>query len=382
MRRASLVLLSAFACVATLARAQTDVKVGVVLSTTGPAASLGLFEKNGVALVEGSTKQKIKFVYLDDASDPTQAARHVQRLITEEKVDAIIGTTTTPAALAITPLAADASTPVISQAPSNVLVQPVDGPRRWIFKTTTNDDHEARPMFADMKKAHVKTLGFVGFSDSYGEQWLRLTKQLAVENQIELVAEERYARTDSSVASQVLKIVSKAPEAVLIAASGGSAATPVLELKKRGYAGRIYVTLGATFGDFLKIAGSDVEGLYAPFAAVMGVSQIPDGNPAKRGAQEFVRSYDDKYGAGTSNIFAAGAWDAAKLIEQAVPLALKKGTPGTPEFRAALRDALEGTKDHVGARGIYSLSATDHAGLDAKALLLGRFQKGRWLLQD
>ena len=379
MRR--FLLAATLALSATALHAQTEVKVGVILSTTGPAASLGIFERNGVALVEAAGKAKVKYLYVDDASDPTMAVRLAQRLITEEKVDAIIGTTVTPAALGVTPVAADAGTPVISQAPSNVLVQPVDGPRKWIFKTTTNDDHEARPLFAHMKKAGTKTLGFIGFSDSYGQQWLKLVKQLAQENGIEIVAVESYARTDSSVASQVLKLSSKTPDAVLVAASGGSAATPVLELKKRNYAGRIYVTLGATFGDFLKIAGPDAEGLYAPFAAVMGVSQVPDANPGKAGAIEFVQTYDAKYGAGTANIFAAGAWDAARLIEHAIPIATKKGQPGTPEFRAALRDALEGTKDFAGARGIYTMSTTDHAGLDAKALLLGRYQKGRWVLQ-
>ena len=366
------------------ASAQTaaPVKVGVILATTGPAAALGTFEKNGVQLADGLSKQKLTYVFVDEASDPTQAARLAQRLITEDKVDVIIGPSITPSTLAITSIAAEAMTAAITQAPSNVLVQPADGPRRWIFKTSTNDEHEARPLFADMKKARVRTLGFIGFTDSYGEQWLKLTKQLAAGNQTDVVAEERYARTDTSVASQVLKITARSPDAVLVAASGAPAAAPILELRKRGYTGRIYVTLGATSGDFHRIAGADAEGLYAPFAAVMGVSQVPDGDAAKAGAQEFVQNYDGKYGAGASNIFAAGGWDSVKLIEQAIPVASRKGSPGTPEFRSALRDALEATKDYVGARGVYNMTVADHTGLDPKALVLGRYEKGRWVLQN
>ena len=364
------------------AQTSTPVKVGVILATTGPAAALGIFERNGVQLADSFSKQKATYVFVDEASDPTQAAKLTQRLITEDKVDVIIGPSITPSTLSITPLVAEASTPTITQAPSNLLVQPADGPRRWIFKTSTNDEHEARPLFADMKKAKVRTLAFIGFTDSYGEQWLRLAKVLAAEDQMEVVAEERYARTDTSVASQVLKMTARAPDAVLIAASGAPAAAPVLELRKRGYRGRIYVTLGATSGDFHRIAGADAEGLYAPFAAVMGVEQVPDGDSAKRGALEFVQAYDGKYGANTSNIFAAGGWDSVKLIEQAIPVALKRGQPGTPEFRSALRDALEGTKDFVAARGVYNMTTTDHTGLDAKALVLGRYEKGRWVLQN
>ena len=362
--------------------ARAEVTVGVILSSTGQAASLGILEKNGVALAAAGAKEKFKLIYVDDATDPSEAARVAKKLITEEKVDAIIGTTGTPGALAISSVAAEGKTPVISQAPANILVQPVDAQRRWIYKTTTNDDHEANPIFAHMKASGVRSLGFVGFSDSYGDQWLRMVKQIGAEQQIPLVAEERFARTDTTVASQVLKIVSKSPDAVLIAGSGGAAATPLLELRKRGYKGKVYVTLGATFGDFLRLAGPEAEGLYAPFAAVMGVSQLPDSDPAKRSAQEFVQAYDAKFGAHSGNIFSAGGWDAVKLLDQAVPVALKSAAPGTPEFREALRTALENVKNMPGARGIYSLSTTDHAGLDGRALRVGRYEKGRWVLQD
>ncbi|CAN5621591.1 ABC transporter substrate-binding protein [soil metagenome] len=371
----------AIALLAASLHAHSQATIGVLLSATGPVASLGILEKNGVLLAADKSKSNFKYIHVDDASDPTQAARLARKLIDEDKVDAIIGTTGTPGALAISAVAAEGKTIVISQAPANILVMPVEGDKRWIFKTTTNDDHEGRPLFNHMKASKVQTLGFIGFADSYGDQWLKMTNQMAGEAGIKVVDEERYARTDTSVASQMLKLSSKSPDAVIIAGSGGAAATPVLELKKRGYKGRIYVTLGATFGDFLRITAADAEGIYAPFAAVMGVSQLPDNSPGKVGAQEFVKAWEEKHGAGTANIFSAGGWDAVKLIERAAPIAAKAAKPGTVEYRSALRDAMEAIKGMPGARGVYNLSPTDHAGLDANALLVGQFTKGRWVLQ-
>nr|WP_255697502.1 ABC transporter substrate-binding protein [Pseudacidovorax sp. NFM-22] len=356
--------------------------IGVVLSTTGPAASLGILEKNGVATAADQSAQKLRLIHVDDASDPSEATRLTRKLITEDKVDAIIGTTGTPGALAMIGVVAEGRTPVISLAPANILVTPAEGPKRWVFKTTTNDDHEGRPLFQHMKAHGVKNLAFVGFSDSYGEQWVKMSRQLASENQLQIVAEERYARTDTSVASQVLKIVSKTPDAVVIAASGGGAAMPLLELRKRGFKGRIYVTLGATFGDFIKLAGAEAEGIYAPFAAVMNVGQLPQGDPGRKSATDFVQAYEGKFGANTANIFAGSAWDAVKLLDMALPVAAKSAAPGTPEFREALRTALENLKELAASRGVYNTSPTDHTGLDASALRVGRYAQGRWVLEN
>lgn len=386
MRHFRLKSLALMGLLAVATAAQADIKVGVILSTTGPAASLGIFEKNAVLL--GPTEvagQKIDYIFFDDGSDSTTAVKTARRLITDNNVDVIIGPTTTPAAMALIPVVAEGKTPNITQGPTNALVQPVDDERRWVFKTTTNDEHEANPLFAQMHRSHVKRLAFIGFSDSYGDQWEKLTRRYVASPDgpgrgIELVAAERYARPDTSVTSQVLKILSRNPDAVLVAGSGGGAATPVLELRNRGYKKDIYVTLGATFGDFLKLSGKNAEGVYAPFAAVMGVNQVPDSYAAKKGVEHFVALYDGKYGKGTSNIFAAGAWDATKLIEAAAPQALKKAKPGTPEFRAALRDAIENVKDYDGARGRYTMTNQDHAGLDSSALMLGQLRNGRWTL--
>lgn len=376
---------AAFALLVGATSAHADIKVGVVLSTTGPATSLGVFEKNGVLLgPQTIAGQKVNYIFLDDTSDATVAVKNVRKLMTEDKVDVIIGPTITPSAIAIIPVVAEGTTPNISQGPTNSLVQPVDAQRRWVFKTTTNDEHEAAPMFNDMRKKGIKSLAYIGFSDGLGDQWDKLvTRYTAAQNgapEIQVVARERYARADTSAAGQVIKMLSQNPDAILIAGSGAGAATPLLELRKRGYKKDIYVILGATFGEFLKISGSAAEGIYAPFAAVMGIDQVPDSYEAKKSAQQFVAMYDAKYGKNASNIFAAGGWDATKLIEAAAPVALKKAKPGTPEFRAALRDAIESIRNLDGARGRYNMSTTDHAGLDTHALMLGQFRDGRWNL--
>lgn len=376
---------AALALLVSAGSAQADIKVGVILSTTGPATSLGVFERNGVMLgPQTIAGQKVDYIFLDDTSDATVAVKNARKLMTEDKVDVIIGPTITPAAIALIPVVAEGTTPNISQGPTNSVVQPMDENRRWVFKTTTNDEHEATPMFTDMRKKNIKSLAYIGFADGLGDQWDKLvTRYTAAQNgapEIQVVARERYARADTSVTAQVVKMLARNPDAVLIAGSGAGAATPLLELRKRGFKRDIYVILGATFGEFLKISGSAAEGIYAPFAAVMGVDQVPDSYEAKKSAQQFVALYDDKYGKGSSNIFAAGGWDATKLIETAAPVALKKAKPGTPEFRAALRDAIENIRNLDGARGRYNMSATDHAGLDSNALMLGQFRDGRWNL--
>jgi len=367
--------------------AQADINVGVILLMTGPATSLGVFERNGVLLCPQTIAgEKVNYIVLDDTTDATVAVRNARKLISEDKVDVIIGPTITPAAIALIPVVAEGKTPNVTLGPTNSLVQPVDEQRRWVFKSTTNDEHEATPLFNNTRAKGVKKLAFIGFSDSLGDQWEKLTRQFSAAQNglpaIDIVATERYARADTSVASQVIKILASNPDAIIIAGSGGGAATPILELRKRGYKNDIYVILGATFGDLLRISGSAAEGIYAPFAAVMGVSQVPDSYIAKKSAQEFVAQYDGKYGEGSSNIFAASGWDAAKLIEAAAPEALKKAKPGTPEFRAALRDALENVSNLDSARGRYNMTPDDHAGLDMGALMLGQFRDGRWVLVD
>ncbi|PIT03679.1 branched-chain amino acid ABC transporter substrate-binding protein [Bradyrhizobium nitroreducens] len=357
-----------------------DINVGILLSATGPAAAIGNAERNGTSF--GATEiagHKVNYLFLDEASDSTAAVAALRKLFQGSQIDILVGPTTTPGSFAVIDPAVEYRLPVITLAPVNALVAPVDARKRWIFKTTTNDDHEATPLFAHMKTNGVKTLALIGFGDSYGDAWSKVGADMSAANGIKLVADEKYARTDTTVSGQVLKIVAANPDAVLIAASGAPAALPLLQLREKGYEGKVYGTLGATFGDFRKLTGAQGDGIFVPLSPAVGAASLPDEHPAKQAALEFIRRYEAKFGPGSRNIFAGSAYDALLLIERAAPAALKAGEPGTAEFREGLRSAIEGLKGVAGSRGVYNYGANDHTGLDQSALTLGRLEKSEWV---
>lgn len=374
-------LLVALASIAGASLAHADINVGVLVSATGPAASLGIPEKNTFALMPTNIAgQKINYIVLDDASDTTKAVTNTKKLISEDKVDAILGSTITPNSLAMIDVVAEAETPMISMAASSRIIEPMDAKRRWVFKTPQNDAQMAIAITEHMSKAGVKTAAFIGFSDAYGEGWWNEFNKIAETRHIKIVANERYNRSDTSVTGQVLKIISAHPEAVLIAGSGTPAALPQVALKEKGYKGIVYQTHGIANNDFLRVGGKDVEGTWLPAGPVLVASQLPDSNPLKKSAQAYVKKYEAAYGAGSVSTFGAHAWDAGLLLANAIPVALKKAKPGTKEFRAALRDALEATKELAGAHGVFNMSANDHLGFDQRARVMVKIEGGKWKL--
>ena len=359
--------------------AQAQVKVGVTVSATGPAASLGIPEKNTVEMLpKEMAGQKIEYIVLDDASDTTTAVNNTRKFITEDKVDLVMGSSITPNALAMIDVVAEARVPMIAFAASEKIVSPVDDKRRWVFKTAQNDRMMAEAIVEHMAANGVKTVGFIGFSDAYGEGWFENFKAALDAAGLSLVVNERYNRTDTSVTGQVLKIVGAKPDAVLIAGSGTPAALPQKTLKERGYAGKIYQTHGVANNDFLRVCGRDCEGTFLPAGPVLVAAQLPDDHPVKPSAMEYVRAYEEKFGKGSVSTFGAHVWDASKLLAAALPEALAKATPGTPEFRAALRDAIEHLKEVPAANGVYTMSPTDHLGLDHRARVMLRIESGQW----
>ncbi len=376
----SLVTLAATLVAAALAHA--DVNVGVTVSATGPAASLGIPEKNTIALMPQTIGgQKINYIVLDDASDTTQAVSNTRKLITENKVDVILGSTVTPNSLAMIDVVAENKTPMISMAASARIVEPMDAKRHWVFKTPQNDIMMSLAIATSMADNGVKTVGYIGFADAYGEGWSQEFAKAAALKGLTIVANERYARTDTSVTGQVLKIVAAKPDAVLVGASGTPAVLPQRALKERGYAGKYYQTHGVANNDFLRVGGKDVEGTLLPAGPVLVAAQLPAGHPVKKSAMEYIAKYEAMYGKGSVSTFGGHAWDAGQLMQVAVANALKKAQPGTPEFRAALRDALEGAKEVHGAHGIFNMSATDHLGLDQRARVMVRIENGAWKYQ-
>jgi branched-chain amino acid transport system substrate-binding protein len=367
----------AFACLP----ARADINIGVILSLTGPAASLGIPEKNALTLIPKQVGvEKVNLIVLDDASDPTTAVQSAKKLISVSNVDLILGTSTTGAALAMIDTIFEGKTPVISLAASSRITGPMDEKRHWIFKTIPNESQPAKRTVDHMRSQGIKTVGFIGFADAYGDSWAESMKAAAAAAGIEILSVERYSRTDTSVASQILKLISLKPDAVFIAASGTPAALPQLTLAERGFKGPVYQTYGIANNDFLRVSGKSAEGAIFAVAPVVVAEQLPDSNPSKKVAFDLIRRYEEAFGAGSLSIFASNAWDAWLLTANAIPTAVKAAKPGTPEFRKALRDAIEGTRDLVSSQGVFNMTPTDHVGYDLRASVMVQIKNSKWLL--
>ena len=369
-------LLSALA-----ATVMADINVGVTLSATGPAASLGIPEKNTIDLLPKTIGgQKVNYIVLDDASDTTTAVNNARKLISENKVDVVIGSTTTPNSLAMIDVAAETETPMIAMAASARIVEPMDDKKKWVFKTPQNDAQMSTAIVKNMTNNNVKAVAYIGFSDAYGEGWWNEFSKIAEARKINLVANERFNRTDTLVTGQILKILAAKPDAVLIGGAGTSAALPQRSLKEKGYKGLIYQTHGVANADFLRVCGKDCEGTLLPASPVLVAAQLPADHPVKKSAMEYVTKYEAAQGKGTVSTFGAHAWDAGLLLATAAPVALKKAQPGSREFRAALRDVLEGTKNLPAAHGVFNMSPTDHLGFDQRARVTVMVENGNWKL--
>jgi branched-chain amino acid transport system substrate-binding protein len=336
-----------------------DLTVGVVQPLTGPASGLGIPIKNAIALwPQEIAGQKLKVIVLDDASDPTAGVKATQRLVTEDKVDVIVGSTATPVAIPMADVTAESGTPQLSTSPAAL----PPGKDKWFFRLPQSNDVMAHAMVAHMKKHNIKTIGFLGYTDAYGELWLKAITAEAEKNGMKIVGAERFARSDTSATAQALKLVSANPDAILIVASGSGAGMPQRAIVERGYKGKIYQTHAAATRDLMRTAGKDAEGIYVVSGPAVIAEQLPDSHPSKKAAIAFVQAYEKAYGPNSRNQFAGHGWDAATVLEKAVPIALKKAKPGTPEFRAGLRDAFESMGRTVLAHGVLNWTAQDHWG--------------------
>lgn len=368
------------AALASPALAQT-IKIGAVISETGPGASLGIPEANSLRLLPAEIGgRKVQYIILDDGSDATRAVTAMRKLISDEKVDAIIGSTVTPASLAMVEVAAELQVPTISLAGSASIVSPVEGARRWVFKTAQNDALMAGAIVDNMAAAGVKSVGIIAVSDSYGDGWIGVIAPLLKDKGIEVVATERYARSDTSVTGQMLKVTAPRPDAVFVISAGTPAVLPQQALKQRGYKGRVYQTHGVANADFLRVGGEAVEGAVMPVGPVVVADQLPDTHPSKAVAVSYKTAYEAAYGKGSVSAFGSYAYDAGTLLANAVPVAARTATPGTPEFRSALRDALEGLANVTYVNGVSTMSAKDHVGQDGRARVMVRIESGGWKL--
>jgi len=370
------------ACLALATAVGAQIKVGVTVSATGPAASLGIPEKNTIALCPKTAGGKtIEYILLDDATDTTTAVQNTKKLIGENKVDAIIGSTTTPNSLAMIDVFSESETPVISLASSIRIIDPVDAKKAWSFKTPQTDVMMAGAILEHASANGVKTIAYIGFNDALGEAFFVEVDKAAAGKKVPLVANERFAPKDTSVTGQVLKLIAAKPDAIVSGASGTPAAMPASALAERGYKGKIYFNHGVANNDFLRVGGKDVDGAFVPASPVIVASQLSDSHPAKKRAEEYTKMYETSYGAGSVSAFGSYTWDACLELVSAIPVALKTAQPGTVEFRRALRDALEATKNLEVTNGAVNMSKTDHLGLDSRARVMVQVQNGKWVLQ-
>jgi len=372
--------ISMFAIIAAATTAFADITIGVSVSSTGPAASLGMPEKNAITL--GPTViagQKVNYVIYDDATDTTTAVQNVKRLTSESKVDVLIGPSTSPASKAVTDTVAESKTPMIQLAPG-IAASYDDPKRRWIFNAPPTDAVYADALIRHMSKKGVKTVSVIAVDDAYGENCTVAYRKLADQKGIKTLTVEKYKRADTSATAQVLKAMQGNPDAVYIASSGTPGALPHVALIERGYKGKIYQSGGSANAEFLRVGGKALEGSFMLGSPLLAAEQFPDNYPGKKESLEFVKVYEAKYGA--RNFFASLSWNALKIVEAAVPKALKKGKPGTEQFRAALRDAIEGTKGLKGAGTVFTMSKADHTGINHLGMCVLKVENGKWKLED
>ena len=374
-----LTLLAALAACAALP-AFAQVRIGLMVSATGPTSAIGIPQKNTGDLLPrriGSTT--IEYVQLDDGGDTTRAVQNVKRLVQQDNVDALIGPSTTPNALAILDVIAEAGVPMMATVGTSAVVEPLDAKKRWVFKTTQNDDLIAAALIRHMQKAGVKSVGFIGFNDPYGENWLKVFGGLAEKAGLRVGPVERYNRTDQSVAGQTLKLIAAKPDAVLVAGVGGPGVLPQITLRDQGYKGTIYQTHGVATDDFIRLGKDKVEGTVLAAGPMLVIDEIAEANPIRKVALNYISAYEKQFGQKPAT-FGANTWDSWLILERALPVALAKAKPGTPDFRAALRDAIEREREIVGCQGVFNMSATNHNGMDERARVLVTVKDGRFRL--
>jgi len=352
-----------------------EIVIGISITTTGPAAALGIPERNSLDFVAKEIAGvPLKVIVLDDGGDPTAATTNARRFVTESKADIIMGSSITPATIAVSTVANEAGIPHLGLAPFPITPERM----KWSVAMPQPIPIVGKVMYDHMKKNNIKTVGYIGYSDSYGDLWINDLKNQAVPMGMTIVAEERFARTDTSVTGQALKLVATNPDAILIGASGTAAGLPQIALRERGYKGLIYQTHGAASMDFIRIAGPAAEGVIMASGPVMSPESQPDSALTKKPGLALNAAYEAKYGANSRSQFAGHSYDAFEVLKRIVPVALKTAKPGTPEFREALRQALLSEKDIAATQGVYNFTEKDRYGLDDRSRIILTVKDGKY----
>ena len=364
---------------AAISTAQAEVTIGITLPLTGPASGIGIPMQNAFKVwPEMVGGEKIRILMLDDATDPGKGASNARRFVVENKVDLLIGSVATPVAASVAEVALDTKVPQLAMAP--VVLPP--GRDTWTFRVPHSNALMATAIVNHMVKSGVKTAGFLGYADAYGESWLNEAKARMDKAGIKLVAAERFARSDTAVTAQALKIVSATPDAVLIVASGSGAAMPHLAMVDRSFKGNIYQTHGAATRDLIRIGGKGVEGALVSSSPVVVADQLSADHRLKQEGMRFIQVYEKVYGVGSRNALSAHAWDAYLILDKVLPVALKKARPGTPEFRTAIRDAFESVQGITVTGGVLDYTSSDHWGYKDNDPIIMRVVNGDYRIDQ
>jgi len=353
-----------------------EIVIGITIVTTGPAAALGIPERNALEFVPKEIAGvPLKVIVLDDGGDPTAATTNARRFVTESKADIIMGSSTTPPTIAVSTVANEAGIPHFGLAPF-----PINEARmKWSVGLPQPIPIMGKVLYEHMKAHGIKTVGYIGYSDSYGDLWFNDFKAQAVPMGITMVDEERFARTDTSVTGQVLKLVAANPDAILVGASGTAAGLPQTALRERGYKGLIYQTHGAASMDFIRIAGAAAEGVIMSSGPVMSPETQPDSALTKKPGLALNTAYEAKYGANSRSQFAGHSYDAFEVLKRIIPVALKAGKPGTPEFREGIRQTLLTEREIAASQGVYNFTEKDRYGLDDRSRIILTVNNGKYL---
>jgi branched-chain amino acid transport system substrate-binding protein len=286
-----------------------------------------------------------------------------------------MGSATTPSTIAVSNVANEAGIPHLGLAPFPITPERA----KWSVDLPQPVRIMGKVLYEHMKAHNVKTVGYIGYSDSYGDLWFNDFKNQAVPMGLTLIDEERFARPDTSVAGQVLKLVAANPDAILVGASGTAAALPQSALRERGYKGLIYQTHGAASMDFIRIAGASAEGVIMSAGPVMNPEGQADSALTKKPGLALNAAYEAKYGPNSRSQFAGHSYDAFEVLKRIIPVALQSARPGTSEFREAIRQAFMSEHEIAASQGVYNWTEKDRSGLDDRSRILLTVKDGKYV---
>lgn len=363
--------------------AQADILVGFVTGLSGPVSSIGIPNAKGIAAGEAYVGEiggeKVRLIQLDDASDATASARNARKLVEQEKVDILIGTSGAPQTLAMATAAIEMKVPMIAVSPIASVPAGEGGP--WIVQTPQPMPLLVQGIVDHMKAHGLKTVAFIGFSDALGDLLYDSLSHSAEAADIKVIANERYARSDSSVTAQVLRALAARPDAIMLGGTGTPGALPAIALSERGYKGPLYGNNGMISADFLRLAGKTANGIICPTGPVIAAEQLPANNPIQKVALAYRAAYEKANGDTPADGFSSYSFDGWLVFVDAAKRALATGAkPGSPEFRSALRQALFTTKEVVGTQAIYNFTPADRHGVDDRSRVLVQIEDGKYKL--